>query len=256
MQMKHYEKLIDLGCFSRSDIATYLGNDATAASLLRDYLKKGYIERVRRDLYAVISLETDQPIASRFQIASRAAADACVSYHSAFEFFGYANQVFYEVYVAVPARVRPFVYDGISYVPVQYQGGTGVVETDTGVCVTSLERTVIDCIAVLSPAGGLEEFLRCLALIPSLDEKGLLDALDMYGRSQLYQKAGYILSAYQDDLMLPDGFFAACEKRSSASKTYLTEDRRGYVLHPRWKLYTPADLKALVNKGAMDYDAV
>ena len=40
LRMKHYEKLIELGCFSRSDIAAYLGNDSTAASLLREYLKK------------------------------------------------------------------------------------------------------------------------------------------------------------------------------------------------------------------------
>ncbi len=50
--MKHYEKLIELGCFSRSDIAAYLGNDPTAASLLRDYLKKGYrlcVSSLRQD---------------------------------------------------------------------------------------------------------------------------------------------------------------------------------------------------------------
>lgn len=254
--MNLYKELATLRCFTHQDLVRLTGSESAAQWRIRTYLKKGYIERVRRDLYAVISLETEQPIASRFLIASRAAADACVSYHSAFEFYGYANQVFYEVYVAVPARIRPFVYDGISYVPVLYQGETGVAETDTGVCVTSLERTVVDCVADLSLAGGLEEFLRCLALIPSLNEKGLMDALNMYERAQLYQKAGYILSAYQDDLMLSDGFFEECEKKSSASKTYLTEDRQGYVLHPRWKLYAPANLKALVNKGVADYDAV
>ena len=56
--MKHYEKLLELGCFSRGKIAALLGNDETAGSLLREYQKKGYIERVRRDLYVVISLET------------------------------------------------------------------------------------------------------------------------------------------------------------------------------------------------------
>ena len=254
--MELYKKLAVLRCFTHQDLVRLTGSESVAQWQIRTYLKKGYIERVRRDLYVVISLETEQPIASRFQIASRMAADACVSYHSAFEFFGYANQVFYEVYVAVPARVRPFAYDGITYVPVLYQGRTGVVETDTSVCVTSLERTVIDCVEDLSLAGGLEEFLRCLTLIPALDEKGLLDTLNMYGRAQLYQKVGYILSAYQDDLMLSDAFFAECEKKSSASKTYLTEDRRGYVLHPRWKLYAPEDLKALINKGVTDYAAV
>ena len=47
-------------------------------------LKNGYIERVRRDLYAAISVETKQPVLSRYQIGSRLAADAYLSHHSAF----------------------------------------------------------------------------------------------------------------------------------------------------------------------------
>lgn len=256
LAMELYKELAALRCFTHHDMVVLTGSESAAQWHIRNYLKKGYIERVRRDLYVVISLETEQPIADRFQIASRVAEHACVSHHSAFEFYGYANQVFYEVYVAVPVRVRPFEYDGISYRPVLYAGRTGVQITDTRVCVTSPERTVVDCIANLSLAGGLEEFLRCLALIPSLDEAELLSALGMYNRAQLYQKTGYLLEAYRHDLMLSDAFFAECEKRSSVSKTYLTDERRGYVLHERWKLYAPANPKVLVNKGVSDYDAV
>ena len=251
-----YKELAVLRCFTHRDMVKLTGSESAALWHIRNYLKKGYIERVRRDLYAVISLETSQPIPTRFQIASRVADDACVSHHSALEYYGYANQVFYEVYLAVPERTRPFSYDGIQYCPVLYQGKAGVTETGTGVRVTSPERTVVDCIADLSLAGGLEEFLRCLALIPSLNEASLLEALSIYQRRQLYQKAGYILEAFRGDLMLPDEFFTVCEQKSSASKTYLTDERKGYVLNERWKLYAPSDLKALVNKGVSDYDAV
>ena len=253
--MELYRKLAALGCFTHRDLVDITGSEEAAQWQIRNYLKKGYIERIRRDLYAVISLETAQPIPSRFQIASRSAESACVAYHSALEYYGYANQVFYEVYMAVLYRIRPFEYNGIHYQPVRNQRSESIMETSNGIRVTTPERTVIDCIANLSLAGGLEEFLRCLALIPSLNENLLLDALSMYGREQLYQKAGLILEAYQDELMLPDTFFSECEKRSSVSKTYLSDDRRGYVLRERWKLYAPADLKAIVNKGG-DYDAV
>lgn len=37
------------------------GSDSVADWQIRKYMDKGYIERVRRDLYAVISLETGQP---------------------------------------------------------------------------------------------------------------------------------------------------------------------------------------------------
>ena len=102
--MKHYDELLELGCFSRGDIATMLGNDETAGSLLREYQKKGYIERVRRDLYTVISLETKQPVLSRYQIGCHIFKDCILSHHSAFEYYGYANQVFYEVYVSTFSR--------------------------------------------------------------------------------------------------------------------------------------------------------
>ena len=90
--MDIYKDLAALRCFTHSDMLRITGSESAAQWQIKNYLKKGYIERVRRDLYAVISLETDQPIPSRFQIASRASDDACVSHHSAFEFYGYAME--------------------------------------------------------------------------------------------------------------------------------------------------------------------
>ena len=57
--MKYYESMANMGCFSRSELSEALNLcDATVATLLQQYQKKGYIERVRCDLYAVISMET------------------------------------------------------------------------------------------------------------------------------------------------------------------------------------------------------
>jgi len=78
--------------------------------------------------------------------------------------------------------------------------------------VTSLEWTVIDSIADFEKIGGLEELLRCLLLIPSLDCNKLLDALELYGRAQLYQKAGYILESWKEELSLPEPFFCGMRK--------------------------------------------
>ena len=254
--MELYKELAALRCFTYKDMIQLTGSENAALWQIRNYLQKGYIERVRRDLYAVISMETGQAIPNRYQIASRVTDDACVSHHSAFEYYGYGNQVFYDVYFATEKRVRPFSYDGVNYRPVPHLGNAGVIETDNGVRVTSLERTVIDSIADFKKIGGLEELLRCLLLIPSLDYNMLLVALELYGRGQLYQKAGYILEALKDELSLPEHFFAECEKRSSASKTYLFEKQSDFVLHDRWKLFAPKDLRTIIDKGITDYDAI
>ena len=50
--MKHYEKLLELGCFSKNDLEQITGSEAAAKWLCREYQKKGYIERVKRDIPA------------------------------------------------------------------------------------------------------------------------------------------------------------------------------------------------------------
>ena len=185
--MKHYEKLLELGCFSIKDLKQITGSEAAAKWICREYQKKGYIAHVKRDLYVAISLETQQPIVSRYVIASHISEDAVVSYHSAFEFYGYSNQVFYETHVTSESRFRDFEYDGVRYRRVAPRI-TGGITAMNGTRVTTLERTVIDSINLFEKIGGLEELLRCLALIPALDESALMDCLAEYESGFLYQK--------------------------------------------------------------------
>ena len=253
--MKHYEKLVGLGCFSRSELAGMLGCDATAASTIREYLRKGYVERVRHDLYAVISLETKQPVCSRYKIGASLFPDACISHHSALELYGYANQVFYETYVATTSRFPDFEYNGVSYHRVAQKTDAHIVQIG-GVHATDLERTVVDSIADLEKIGGLEETLRCFSLIPSLDHAKLLDVLALYRNGFLYQKCGYIFEALNSSLGLPDSFFSECRKHISNSKRYLMKSRDGIVWHDKWKLYAPDSIQHIINKGVSDYDAI
>lgn len=254
--MDLYKKLVTMRCFTRGELAEIIGSDSAADWHIRKFLEKGYIERVRRDLYVVISLETQQPIANRFQIASSVAKDACISHHSAFEYYGYANQVYYQVYVAIKKRIRPFSYDGIDYCPIEYGWSEGIMEMENGVRVTSLERTVIDSIADFEKIGGIEELLRCLVLIPFLSPENLLSILKLYDCGKLYQKTGYILEAFKDDFGIPDSFFDECMKHLSNSKTYFSTVKDDFVFHKKWRLYAPKNLKALIDKGVNDYDAI
>ncbi len=246
--MKHYEKLVELGCFSRSELVGMLGCDATAASTIREYLRKGYIERVRHDLYAVISLETKQPIYSRYQIGASLFPDACISHHSALELYGYANQVFYKTYVATASRFPDFEYNGVSYHRVVQKTDAHVVQSG-GTRTTDLERTVVDSIADLEKISGLEETLRCFSLIPSLDHTKLLEVLSLYRNGFLYQKCGYLLESLNFSLGLPESFFSECRNHISGSKKYLMKDHNNFVWHEKWRLYAPSDILAITNKA-------
>lgn len=252
--MKYYESMANLRCFSRAGLAEALRmSDASVASLLQQYQKKGYIERVKHDLYVVISIEKKQPVLSRYEIGSRLFYDACVSHHSAFEVYGYANQVFYEVYVMTGSRFKDFVYDGVTYRRIAPKG---IVQKETvrGVKTTGIEQTVVDSINAFEKIGGLEELLRCLSLVPSLNEQKLLYALAEHKNAFLYQKTGVILEHFRAGLGLSTAFFEVCEERISRSDRYLSKEHAGFVYYPKWRIIAPRNMDAIINKGA-DYYA-
>lgn len=253
--MKHYEKMLAMGCFSLHDVAQLTGNMESASTICRNYLKKGYIERLKRDLYVAISLETGQAVANRFVIASHISDNAVVSHHSAFEYYGYANQVFYEVQVTSGIRFRDFGYDGLQYRRIMPQIKGGIVQIGS-VRVTTPERTVIDCIHLFEKVGGLEELLRCIALIPALKEAELLACLSEYDNGYLYQKTGCILSQYAVALGLSEAFFTECKKHLPKGKSYLYERTEDFTFYDEWQIYAPADFSRLTDKGVNDHDAI
>ena len=59
--MKYYKELAELGCFSQKELVQLLGSGSAAASLAAAYLKKGYVERIRRDRAKLVPVDGDGP---------------------------------------------------------------------------------------------------------------------------------------------------------------------------------------------------
>lgn len=239
--MDIYRQLVALRCFSRQDLVDLLGSETAAHWRIHTYLSKGYIERVRRDLYVLVSFEKNEPMANCFHIATKLSPDACISHSSALAYYGLIPMR--DVYVSTQKRVREFSYNHLHYRFVTYYGSFSVKKED-GVRVTSLERAFIDSILDLEKVVRLDEICHALSLKPALKADQLLDVLDWHGRKQLYQKVGFILEAYKNELELPDSFFEGCLKRISQSKTYLTLYKEGYVLNKKWSLFVPPHLNS------------
>lgn len=252
--MKHYEKLLAKGCFSREELTGLVGTAAAANQVIYEYQKKGLIEKVKRDFYVVISMETKQPVFSRYRIGSHLFPDACITHHSAFEVYGYGSQVFYECYVATKKRFRDFVYDGVTYRRIEPKTDMEVIRQGD-IRITSIEQTVADSIRDFEKIAGLEEVIRCMMLIPGLNEQKILECLEKINNGFMYQKCGYIFEEMREEFLFSDEFFKECEKHSSGAKRYLINKSQDNVFHRRWKLYAPASLKTLIDKGVNDYDA-
>lgn len=253
--MKHYESLLDMGCFSREQLIQLTGTPGAANMIIYEYQKKGLIEKVKRDFYVVISLETKQPLLSRYQIGANLFPDACISHHSAFEVYGYGSQVFYECFVATDKRFSDFEYDGITYHRIERKTDVDVV-MQGNMRVTSIEQTVIDSIRDYEKIAGLEEVLRCLMLVPSLNEQKILACLKRNRNRFLYQKCGYLFEELKQEFDFSEDFFMECEKNVSGARRYLMKESQNTVFNERWKLYVPFSLKGMLDKGVGDYDAM
>jgi predicted transcriptional regulator of viral defense system len=254
--MKYYEQLLKMGCFTWGELCAAVGNAKTADSLARSYVKKGYIQSVRRGLYVALDLATNEAAVSKFRIAGKITPTSYVSHHAAFEYHGCANQVSYRVDVSSDTAFAPFAYAGITYAYLASRIGGGIVTRPDGVRVTDAERTVLDGINDFEKVMGLEELLRCLELLPIVKEDKMLAYLAAYGKQALYQKTGYILEHFRDTWNLSDNFFAACEAHIGKSKRYLYKPTAHEKMEysRRWRLVAPRDLMKITDKGVV-FDA-
>jgi predicted transcriptional regulator of viral defense system len=198
-----------------------------------------------------VDLATEESAVSKFRIAGKITPTSYVSHHAAFEYYGCANQVSYQVEVSSDTVFTPFEYAGITYAYLGSRISGGIITQPDGVRVTDAERTVLDGIHDFEKIMGLEELLRCLELLPTVKEDKLLTYLAAYRKQVLYQKAGYILEHFRGAWNISDDFFAACEAQIGKSKRYLykppTHEKLEY--NRRWRLVVPHDLLKATNKG-------
>lgn len=249
--MKIFYELAKHPVFSIEEAKKLTGNKKTAYSQLNRLMKKGLVKKIRKNIYSAVNPTTGQIVATRYQIACAITESAYISHHSAFEFYGLANQVFFEVYVSSETKFNHFFYDNLTFKYVSSRMKEGVVEAKntTGVRITDLERTVVDSIKDLNKIGGLDELLNCLQVINYLDEKKLKKYLDIYNTRGLYQRVGYLLDNYRKEMQLSKDFFEYCKSKIGKSRRYLMSDFKKESFYNReWELMVPKRLFKLTNQ--------
>ncbi len=236
---------------TKKDMRSQFLSDIQYENWIAGQLRAKKIAKVRKGLYVVINARGEL-LATKFEIACKITNDAFLCYHSALEFYGAANQVFHMVMVGSRSRFNSFNFLDIDYIRKQPKNDYGIIYIERAcVRVTSLERTVIDCIDDIDACGGIDELLSALGQIRILDEKELLGALDAYNCVLLYQKAGYILQHYQEKFGLSDAFFAECKRHLTKQVKYFLKDEYGEVeYNSEWRLMAP---KNLISRIGGDY---
>ena len=236
--------------FTAEDVSRETGNPRSAATMLWRYQRQGYISQVRRGLYCVNNMATQQPEANKFQIASAITPTSYVAYHAAMEYHGLAHQVYFDVVVGTVQTFKAFDFDNYHYAPHLSALSLGI-ETpmaDTHVRVTSVERTIAACIDRIDLCGGWEELVNCLRSVTYLREENLKAILEAYDKTALYKKVGFLFEQLQ--LPVSQNLIADCRKYAKDSVMYLTSDGTSDTFHASWRLYAPHDLLTVNNQNA------
>lgn len=254
--MNLYFELLKKPIFCVEDVNVFYNNIESARSAIKRMMKEKMVAKIRNNMYTCISGETGAPIANRFQIASRITPTSYVSHHTAMEYYGITDQVFYDVYVSSETSFRDFIFDGYTYRYVASKSLEGVEKPafSGGIAVTNVERTIIDCVKDMDKIAGIEEVVQNIESMGRMQEKRILKYLELFQNQFLYQKMGYLLSEHQERMGLSDTFFDNCKENIGKSKRYLTRDQVGGRYDDEWKLVVPEGLYDMKNGEMRDAD--
>jgi predicted transcriptional regulator of viral defense system len=227
--------------FNMEMIEKLTGNIKTAYSAINRYIKKGYVVKVRNNIYSPVDLSTGLIIASKYQIACALRADAYLSHHTALEYHGLSNQVFNEVYVSSKSRFNHFEFQGIKYKYVASKINEGVISAPNAenIRLSDVERTIIDSIYQINKITGYEELFNALEAAHYLNEEKILVYLKAYNIQSLYQKSGYILERFKDKFSLSSNFFKICKSKVKQGVVYLIDDSNDVKYNKTWQVMEP-----------------
>ena len=235
-------------------------NVNTRKALLSYYQKTGRIKRIRRGLYASAlpdGIGFSHSISSSI-VASKLAPDAVLAYHSALEFMGTANTLYWRKTFVSRHEVAYFDdgvcrYKRIAVPSVLRQKDMdmfGVAEfkrLGQLIRVTGMARAVVDVIDRPNLGGGWEEIWLSLELINpdsgEFDLDQVVEYVDLLGNSTTAAKVGYLLEQQREWLKVDTVYLDALQAMRPRNPCYMDRRARGdQVLQKRWNLIVPEEV--------------
>lgn len=240
---KYLDLAFKMRIFHLSEFADKTGMSIFSASTTLNRLKKaGFVYQIRRDLYCMKNPVGNIPAAHRFEIASKISNTSFLSYHSALEYHGIGHQIFNVVMVSSKSAFRSFAFDDRNYQSfITRIGMDGVVcsTVNPNVKVTNLERTFVDCIDRVGRAGGAEEIFHCFEGLYMLDVEKLKRYLELYNKAHLYQKVGYVLERFKDQIGIQSDIIELCREKGKVAVANFSTTENCDVFVKEWNLYIP-----------------
>lgn len=236
---------------TKKEVIDNFENEKKYSNWIALKLKSKTYKKVRSNLYALIDPSTNDIYSTKFEIASKISDSSFVCYHSALEYYGIANQVFSNVLVGSLTKFNSFVFNDNEFICKHVKDIKFVNNiVNEGIRVSSLEKTIIDCVDNIDLAGGIEEVLNALEQIKYVNENKLLEILKDINKMFLYQKIGFLFELYNNQLDLSNEFFAECKSHTSKKVNYFMQyEFKDTELNEKWNLIVPKNIKSRINGG-------
>ncbi len=247
--MKYLESFSEKRIFDYNFVFELTKTRSLADETIQNYLKKEYIERVKKNLYVTMSLETGGVIPSKFEIGSNITNNSCISLHSAFEYYGFSNQVYNEVSVSSLTKFKDFNFENNRYHYV-YSTSNRFIEDVNGVKVSTIAKTIVDTIDSIKSYDDMEELIYNLSSLPAINGLDVIEYLLFVNKKVLFNKVGLILSYFNDGLLITDKLLNQMEKSGTKSVKYFSKEKhRLKKYYKEWNLYC-YDLEKIIKEDS------
>ena len=247
-----------VGPFTAKEATEALGLSAPESHRLLSYLSnRGWLTRIRRGLYGLVSLETTQPhewVGDPWVLAAKLYGPSYyIGGWSACEHWDLTDQLFRETVVITSrrARRRDSMVHGFPLLvrctgEEKIFGGSFVWRDQTRVNISNPSRTVVDLLSDPMLGGGIRhvaDVLETCYCSDHWDEVLLGDYLDRLGNRTAYKRLGYLVETLGFDA--PD-LLRECEFGMSSGISLLDPSlpARGTSLR-RWNLRVNATVLAV-----------
>ena len=240
--MKYLKELSNLKLFNRKEVISICGSVYNANYILKSYIEKGYITKIKKDYFVINDLVNNTPAANKYEIACGNGENDFISHHSVFEYYGLNNQVYNTVDVTTNTYKRDFVYDNNKY---KYHKSNNLIQVDNlaGIKISSIERAIVDCI---NDSANYEyyELLECINNIISVDGLKIMEYLESLNNKLLFKKVGFVLEKYKKVFNIGENFFVECKKRSKNIVGYYNLQAKDIlVFNAKWRLFVYKDME-------------
>lgn len=252
-----YSKYRLRGVFRKNQVVEDFPNlNANALNIkLRDAKQKSRVIKSisgSRGIYFIVEPGGDykKAVADANKLAANIAPGAVICYASALSFHGKSHSIHNIFYISAERRFRELRYNGgryqyatlphrdFSIEDIPYKGIT--------IRVTSLERTMVDCLRNMKYAGGFEQLFRSFEGVQYVNTKKIEECLTKFSSPVLNARVGLFLEFFKAKWKVDDAVINRIRRRIPENPDYfLGRNMKSGKLISKWNLIVSEDVLML-----------